>query len=247
LIAVHRLFGQVAAVVVVVLALTGIAMNHGDDFEFLQGPVRWEPVLDWYGLAPEGELVHFSAGPHSGASLERGIYLDGRYLMATQSSLVGVIRFRSSLAFATRDRLILVDPAPAGADERARILDQMGSASLPGLLTRVGLSRDLELVVETDAGSYKADADLLHWEPADPATVTWSAASPPSEALRTRILREYRGEGLPRTRVIADLHSGRIFGRYGPWLMDGSAVILLLLVATGIARSSLGRRRHNGR
>ena len=57
------------------------------------------------------------------------------------------------------------------------------------------------------------------------------------------ILGEYRGRGLPLIRVLSDLHSGRIFGRYGTWLMDASAVILLLLVATGILGSGLGRRR----
>ena len=229
----------------VLLALTGLAMNHEEDLAFLKGTVRWEALLDWYGLAPDGELVYFSAGSHSGASLERGIYLDGRYLVATESPLVGVIRFQRFLAIATRDRLLLVDPSPSISDDRARILDQMDSASLPGSITRVGRSRALELVVDTESGSYKADQDLLSWAPTEAATIDWSAASPPPKELRLAILREFRGEGLPRTRVIADLHSGRIFGDYGPWLMDGSAVILLLLVATGIAGSGLGRRRRD--
>ncbi len=258
LIAVHRFFGQLAAAVVIVLALTGLAMNHEEDLDFLEGTVRWEPLLDWYGLAPEGGLVYFAADPHSGASLERGIYLNGRYLVATETPLVGVIRFQRFLAFAARDRLLLVDPKAVdpvpfvikdsieeSTGQRARILDQMDSASLPGLLTRVGRSSDEELVVATDAGSYKADADLLSWSPIDSTTVEWSVQSSPPQELRSAILREFRGEGLPRTRVIADLHSGRILGDYGPWLMDGSAVILLLLVATGIAGSGLGRRRRD--
>jgi len=260
LIASHRFFGQLTAAVVLVLALTGLAMNHEEDREFLKGTVRWEPLLDWYGLAPEGELVYFAAGPHNGASLERGIYLNGRYLVATDTPLVGVIRFQRFLALATPERLLLVDPNVVGTtpsiihessdessnesnDGRARILDQMDSASLPGLLTRVGRSSDEALVVDTDGGSFKADADLLSWSATDSTGVDWSVASSPPEELRGAILREFRGEGLPRTRVIADLHSGRILGDYGPWLMDGSALILLLLVATGIAGSGLGRRR----
>ena len=241
---------------VLVLALTGLAMNHEEDLEFLKGTVRWEPLLDWYGLAPEGELLYFAADPHNGASLERGIYLNGRYLVATETPLVGVIRFQRFLALATPERLLLVDPevvdpTPSitreSGDEssggRARILDQMDSASLPGLLTRVGRNSDEALVVDTDRGSYKADADLLSWSATDSTAVDWSVASSAPKELRLAILREFRGEGLPRTRVIADLHSGRILGDYGPWLMDGSAVIFLLLVASGIAGSGLGRRR----
>jgi hypothetical protein len=261
LIASHRFFGQLTAAVVVVLALTGLAMNHEEDLEFLKGTVRWEPLLDWYGLAPEGELLYFAADPHSGASLERGIYLNGRYLVTSETPLVGVTRFQRFLALATRDRLLLVDPelvdpevvnpSPSITHEsthessggRAQILDQMDSASLPGPLTRVGRSSDEELVVDTDSGSYKADADLLSWSATELTAVDWSVASSPPKELRGAILREFRGEGLPRTRVIADLHSGRILGDYGPWLMDGSALIFLLLVASGIVGSGLGRRR----
>jgi hypothetical protein len=245
LIAVHRFFGQLAAAVVLLLALTGLAMNHEEDLEFLKGTVRWEPLLDWYGLAPEGELVYFDAAPHSGASLERGLYLNGHYLVPTQTPLVGVSRYQRFLAFATGDRLLLVDPSPSIADERTRIIDQMDSASLPGPLDRVGRSKDENLVVETEAGVFVSDADLLAWSNYDSSDVEWSVASSPPQALRSTILQEFRGEGLPRTRVIADLHSGRILGDYGPWLMDGSALILLLLVATGIAGSGLGRRRRD--
>ena len=251
LIGTHRFFGQAVAVVVVVLALTGLALNHDESFDFLKGSIHWEPLLDWYGIAPKGDLVHFPAGDHNGVSLERGLYLDGVYLTATESYLVGVVKLQDFLAVATPDRLFLVQPVggpsiePPGSpsDAGARIIDQMDSASLPGPLTRVGHNLNRELWVEVRDEFFKADADLLNWEPSDPAGVIWSASSPLPEALEADILREYRGRGLPLIRVLSDLHSGRIFGRYGTWLMDTSAVILLLLVATGILGSGLGRRR----
>lgn len=247
LIATHRFFGQAAAVVVVLLALTGLALNHDEDFDFLKGSVHWEPLLSWYGLVPKGELVHFSAGDHNGASLEGGLYLDGRYLAPTESHLIGIVRYQHFLAMATRDRLLLVKPEASESVAGAQIFDQMDSASLPGPLTRVGRSRNQELWVAVDDVSFKADADLLNWEASErssvPTDVAWSTATPAPGPLRANILSEYRGHGLPLIRVLADLHSGRIFGRHGPWLMDASAVVLLLLVLTGIMGSGLGRRK----
>jgi hypothetical protein len=248
LIATHRFFGQLVVLVVVLLALTGLALNHDEEFDFLKGAVHWEPLLDWYGLVPKGELVHFSAGDHNAAGLELGLYLDGRYLIATESELIGVVGVQQFLAIATADRLFLVEPmsvdpeAPQGGPG-ARIFDQMNSASLPGSLTRVGSSRDQKLWVAVQDEFFTADAELLNWERSVPKDVSWSEASRAPEALTTEILREYRGHGLPLIRVLVDLHSGRIFGRHGTWLMDGSAVILLLLVLTGILGSGLGRRR----
>ena len=249
LIATHRFFGQAAAFVVILLALTGLALNHEEDFEFLKGTVRLDAILNLYGLEPQGEWVHYQAGPHGCTSLERGIYLDGRYLTATETPLIGVVRFQHFLAFASPNRLLLVDSAPTLEGGRPQIVDQMDSASLPGELLRVGRDKRQQLIVETNDGSFRAGDDLLEWHLVDnveTAEVAWSEATEPTADQRAKVLREFRGEGLPRSRVIADLHSGRIFGRFGPAVMDASAVILLLLVITGIMGSGLGRRRTGG-
>ncbi len=230
-----------------VLALTGLLLGHVDDLAWMKGTVRWEALLDWYGVSPEGEVVHFDAGRHRGASLERGVYLDGRRVAKTESPLVGVVAFQRFVVFGARDRLIVINPDPMVEDDRERIVDQMDTASLPGALERVGVSDADQLAVESGGAVYAADADLLGWSRVAPGTrVVWSVPSPPTVELREEILHAYRGTGLPRTRMIADIHSGRILGDFGPALMDASAVILLLLVATGIMGSGLGRRRRNG-
>ncbi|MFB0979044.1 MAG: hypothetical protein QMC73_15395, partial [Myxococcota bacterium] len=160
--------------------------------------------------------------------------------------------FQHFLAFASPNRLLLVDSAPTLEGGRPQIVDQMDSASLPGELLRVGRDKRQQLIVETNDGSFRAGDDLLEWHLVDnvdnveTAEVAWSEATEPTADQRAKVLREFRGEGLPRSRVMADLHSGRIFGRFGPAVMDVSAVILLLLVITGIMGSGLGRRRTGG-
>ena len=70
-----------------------------------------------------------------------------------------------------------------------------------------------------------ADESLLGWEETRDAPVPRAAEAPPADALDAA-LAAYRGIGLPWERVVLDLHSGRILGRLGPWLMDAAAVAL---------------------
>ena len=54
-----------------------------------------------------------------------------------------------------------------------------------------------------------------------------------SPELNRKILARYRGHGLPLERVLLDLHSGRILGKWGVWLIDVVAILLFVLAITG--------------
>jgi len=51
--------------------------------------------------------------------------------------------------------------------------------------------------------------------------------------LKKLLRNHFRGEVLPVERVLLDLHSGRFFGKIGPWLFDIAAALLILLSLTG--------------
>lgn len=233
-----------AAVVVLLLAVTGVMLNHVDDLAWMKGNVTSSWLLDWYGVAPSEEIVHFEVGRHSAAGLEGGLYLDGRLVDSSPDPLVGAVPVQRYVAFAMPDRIVIYDPVGGGGDAPPPVVDQMDSASLPGVVVRVGATADRRIALQSASQRFVSTPDLLGWEPLDAgAEVSWSAPSEASEAQRDAILRGYRGNGLPRTRVVADLHAGRLFGRFGPLAMDLSAVALLVLVVTGLAGSGFGRRR----
>jgi uncharacterized iron-regulated membrane protein len=59
--------------------------------------------------------------------------------------------------------------------------------------------------------------------------------------------RSYRGIGLSAERVMLDLHSGRILGRAGVYLVDAAAIVFLLLAVSGTwlwARRQASIRAH---
>ncbi len=52
--------------------------------------------------------------------------------------------------------------------------------------------------------------------------------------LRGRLVEAYRGKGLLLERVLLDVHSGRILGAWGVYLVDAAAVLFLGLVLSGL-------------
>ena len=60
-----------------------------------------------------------------------------------------------------------------------------------------------------------------------------------------RITNWRRGSGLPVERVLLDLHSGRIFGKPGVYVVDAAAILFLVLAASGVWL--WGKRRASAR
>ena len=54
------------------------------------------------------------------------------------------------------------------------------------------------------------------------------------EAISKAISQAYLGEGLPLERILLDLHSGRLFGKIGVYVMDSAAVLMIVLTVTGL-------------
>ena len=75
---------------------------------------------------------------------------------------------------------------------------------------------------------------MLEWSRAENPEVSWSEATPVPAGLEESLQAAYRGAGLPVERVLLDLHSGRILGRAGIYLVDAAAVLFLLLAMSGV-------------
>ena len=222
----HRRIGLATAVLVAVLAVTGLLLNHSDrlDLDRINIVTGW--VVDWYGLTPAEDPVHFRAGEHWVSWIDGAVYADGRRVGEAGGTARGAVAFDSLVALATSDAVVVFT---AGGE----LVERLGAASLPGAIARVGTAASHDrIVVRTPAGQFASDSDLLAWHPfAD--DVAWSRSETPTEAVRERQLAAYRGQGLPLSRVLLDLHSGRLFGSVGAAVMDAAAILLLVLVVTG--------------
>lgn len=121
-------------------------------------------------------------------------------------------------------------------DEQQNLIDRMklGQAiPLTPPITRIKIDKQL-LYLGSENESLKSE-DYLNWEKAahfQQQTSTPSATLP--HDLKSWINTQNLPSSLSWERVLLDLHSGRIMGQLGPWIMELSAWGLILLVITGL-------------
>jgi hypothetical protein len=227
LLAWHRRLGLVTAVVVLLLAVTGILLNHAHRFGLDQVQVTANWMLRWYGFPPVEKPLSYRVGDYWVSWTGSRLYLQDKPVIRTNTAPVGATAATGEmLSVAFPDMLVVVGP-------NSELVELMGAESLPGKLERIGITDGGMLVVATAQGSFTADANFIAWRPAS-TQAEWSRAEEAPAALLEHLSTAERGSGLSVERLLQDLHSGRIVGSWGPWFMDAAAIVFVILAITGI-------------
>jgi hypothetical protein len=224
----HRYIGISTAIFVIVLALTGLVLNHTDELELDAVYVQSEALLDWYGInTPEGLNSHTS-GLISITAVNDQIFWGNKRLTHISAPLAGMLTYSDLVVIASGGALSLFTPD----GELVEKLDNV--AGVPTGILAIGITPQALLAVKTARGIYLTDENLLEWSRAANPDVAWSVAAPTTPSLTEDLKKAHRGSGLPIERIMLDLHSGRILGRAGVYIMDAAATGFLLLAVSGV-------------
>lgn len=240
----HRWLGGIAAFFVLLLALTGIALNHGHEWGLDQRFVSWGWLLDAYGIRAPEATDSFAAGGHRATLLGQQLYLDERLVATDASALSGMVALEGMILLGTSNAVVLLTP-------QGELIERLELAgTLPGPIQRLGIQDGLP-VIQSGGAAFTADEEVTGFAPlAEEASggIDWSDATPAPGALLDKLVLDYRGRGLTVERLLADLHSGRIAGTAGPWFMDFIAISLIILSMTGLFQwRRRGRSNGNGK
>ena len=74
----HRRVGLLVALLVAVLAITGLLLNHSDRLGLDRTNIVTGLVVDWYGLTPVEDPVHFRAGNNWVSWIDGAVYANGK-------------------------------------------------------------------------------------------------------------------------------------------------------------------------
>ncbi|HXE38253.1 MAG TPA: PepSY domain-containing protein [Azonexus sp.] len=222
----HRRFGLAAAGFFVFLGVSGLLLNHGDTFELDSVQLGTPWLMAWYGLKPAVPEQGFEQeGLLFAAQGETWVFGQHK-LKSGHGEPVGAVHAAGQLWIATNSEIDLFD-----AD--GRLVDKIEHDLLPGTpIRRIG-SWNGQLLANIGSEIFTT-ADGIAWiRLASDARMTWSRLQPLS-ATQQQALAPFFAPSLPLQRVVADVHSGRIFGRYGVLLVDALTAALLLLSGSGL-------------
>jgi len=238
----HRWLGISVVLVVLLLAVSGIALNHSDDWRLDRRYVSWSWLLDAYGIRAPAPGASYADSGHRSTQLGQRLYFDAREVAQDFGTLHGMVVVGPLVLVASDVSALVLTPA-------GDIVESIDLGSmLPGPIERVGRLDD-RAVLQSAGTLYRSDPDITvfdAWPKAAAGDIAWAQASEPRQDEVESIRQSYRGNGLTVERVLADLHSGRIIARAGPLLLDVFAAGLIVLSLTGLYMWFKPWNRRNG-
>ncbi len=215
----HRYTGLSVGIIIVMLAITGIILNHTDDLQLNRQFVNSPAILDWYGIAAPELQNSFSIQQHWLTQSGQQIYLDAKPVYHTQKVLIGAIVNSEFIAAAFNDSLLLLTLD-------GKVIEYIDNKPIQ----KIGIGDKQSIYIENEGIISVSDDASLSWQISDESALLWSSSSSLPTELKNRLQVLSRNSILPYERVLLDIHSGRFFGSYGIYTAPVCLVRCVILV-----------------
>jgi hypothetical protein len=232
----HRRVGVASALTVLFLAVTGIALNHLEDVYHSGETVTSEWVLDWYNIPYSETVLSFTLEPSAEKGALTMVWADGTIavnkvpIKSNQSRLLAVVQYQQLLHLFTQSNLHILDLSGQLVESSALLESD----------TVVGVQlteQENMLALTTFTGVHLYDLEQLEFSTkAEPPNVTTRHGNiaPRQHHLGEPEFATSRNYTLLKSKVLTDLHSGRVFGQIGVWIIDFFALLFILLAGSGL-------------
>ncbi len=224
----HRRFGIISASFVLLLVITGLILNHTDALRLDRKYVQNRLLLSLYNINPRQEPRGSKAHDLWVSQVGERLYINEREIRKNVTELIGAIEYADELIIAFDSELLVVN------SDGAIIESLRGAQGVPAGMRAIGKTVNDDIVVRASHGDYIVDLDRTDWHEEEFIKADWSETGALPDDLKDGLLKQYRGKGLSMERVLLDLHSGRLFGQFGVYLIDASAILFFILALTGV-------------
>ena len=226
LINLHKKLGLTSLVMVVVLVITGLLLNHTEQLKLHDSPITNSWLNKWYGIELPKAKTGIKHQQTWFSLVNQQLFINSTIVPTLElKSLKGVEKTPFGWLIASSNHITLLT-------EQAELIDKI---NLPfkvfeGYLNNKTLIIALEnkLFYEIKP-PYEKISEVLF----TPSATHLQKHQPLPLHLKETIDRQFQKQGLSLERVLLDLHSGRLFGRYGIYLVDFFSVIFFILSMTG--------------
>jgi len=216
-----------AALFLLMLAVTGMLLNHTLDLSLEERHLDWPWLLDHYGVAEvEADRVYLLED-NVISQFDQQVFVDARPVAKSLKPIIGGVYLDDLTVVASDDALILLSP-------EGELIEEMGGAmGIPSQIQNIGLFHGLP-VLQTRHGMWRGDELLEQWEQISLQGVSWSEPTSMPKMVKEDLARYFYGKGVSVERFVLDLHNGHILGKLGVWLLDFIGILLIVLSFSGL-------------
>ncbi|GAB1267390.1 hypothetical protein NBRC116493_06430 [Aurantivibrio infirmus] len=232
----HRWIGIVSALFVIVLATSGLLLNHTSNLDLDKKFLSSSASKFFYGIQLP-EILAYEFSDLVAVQDDSGrLFLNRKSLGECQGKLVGIVVLIEQVFLACERELIEVT-------EEGEIIERLGPAF--GLPIPIDAFGDCEerLCWISEEKSYGLDVETLAW--VEMARASVAELQPVVLSAEDQAFYQV-GQGsqiITWERWILDLHSGRIGGGLGVILVDLMALLFMISAVSGVIIWALGRRK----
>lgn len=233
----HARIGVFALFFLIFLAASGWALNHAESLKLDKREINTPWLMRWYGIDAPSPAQGYLLGTQYFAE-DGGKWVLGNTVLAEhREAVVGAVESGGIVYVATAAALYIYQ-----AD--GQLVDKVERQSLPAQPILALGKLDDSIILKTPSLLF-AGTDGLDWKAVRAGPGTWSSAQPLPDTVKVQLAAAF-APALPAQRILLDLHSGRLLGRYGPLFVDFLAIALLALGMSGlwIYWRSLKQGRH---
>ncbi|KGJ89541.1 PepSY domain-containing protein [Thalassotalea sp. ND16A] len=226
----HRKSGIFAALVLIFLAISGIALNHTESFKLGHIAITNQWLLQHYGIKDPSSANYFH---NKQFSVTDGYIFKGDILLQDDSEdVIAIGRYLDFYLVLTQSKLSLYD-------EIGELVDQVTlTDGLPMGIIAMAIdvnANNSTIVLSTQHGYYQSGQHLLDWQKVEfIAEPSWIVANRITDTDINAANIRYKSQFLSLERVMLDAHSGRIFGDYMVLFMDIIAIAIIILSLSGL-------------
>lgn len=223
----HRSIGAVVALFVLILASTGVLLNHSSELKLDKQYVTWSWLLQHYGIANVQPDTVYLLEQNVVSQFGNQVFIDAKPVARSDRPILGGVVLDDLIVLATDAALLLFNP-------EGEFIERMGAAAnVPPRIQNIGLFHG-DPVIQTRDGLWRSDFILDRWERVSLQGVGWSLPQTMPESIEVELAEYFHGKGVTVERLLLDIHNGRILGQYGVWLLDLLGILLFVLSLTGL-------------
>ena len=223
--------GIVSALFVVLLSISGLALHHSLSLGLNARFTNSDLLLNWYDIEVPDITLSYTVDEHSVSLIADALYFDDIRMPGVFSTLQGLVGTSFGYLAATDTQLILIS-------EAGELIEILGSVhGVPQGIQHIqgsSNSADGTVYVSTRAAALQVNLNTLQWVNAEASIRSFNTLAKLDGDKTAAIQKDYGDSLLSWERLILDIHSGRVLGGMGVFLVDLMAILFVLMAMTGV-------------